>query len=167
MAQDNSAAGAIKPPFPVESVPWEPWSQGERFGGRVRKLGKFGGGSHVGVLIEELPPGRQSCPLHYHMLEEEHLLMLEGKCTLRLGDKTYDMSAGDYVCFPAGQKAGHCMVNNSAAACRYLVVGERNLNEVVVYPDSGKVLVSLTDELYRKSATMEYWDGEDTGEGKS
>jgi hypothetical protein len=35
--------------------------------------------------------------------------------------------------------------------------------DVVVYPDSGMVLVCSTNELYRKSATIKYWDGEDTG----
>lgn len=29
-------------------------------------------------------PGKQSNPAHYHMLEEEHLLILEGQVTLRL-----------------------------------------------------------------------------------
>jgi uncharacterized cupin superfamily protein len=51
------------------------------------------------------------------------------------------MRAGDYVCFPAGQKAGHCLINDSRAICRYVIVGERNPNEVVVYTDSRKVLV--------------------------
>ena len=89
--------------------------------------------------------------------------MLEGRATLRLGEKTYEIEAGDYVCFPAGQQAEHNLTNNSDAPCRFLVIGERNPNDVVVYPDSGKVLVCLTDEIYRKSATMDYWDGEATG----
>ena len=53
----------------------------------------------------------------------------------------YAMQAGDYVCFPAGQKAGHCLVNEGVAPCRYVIVGERNPNEVAVYTDSNKVLV--------------------------
>jgi uncharacterized cupin superfamily protein len=141
-------------------VPWEDWAHGDRFGGRVCALSKLGGGSHVGVLIEELPPGKQSCPAHYHFLEEEHVFMLAGRAVLRLGEKRFPLSAGDYVCFPAGQQAGHCLVNEGDAPCRYLVIGEKNPNDVVVYPDSGKVLVKLTDELYKKSATMGYWDGE-------
>jgi uncharacterized cupin superfamily protein len=50
----------------------------------VRSLGKFAGATHVGVNVEELPPGKQSCPFHYHMLKEEHLLMREGHATLRV-----------------------------------------------------------------------------------
>lgn len=165
MAQDNAdqKVDSVTKPFSVEDVPWEDWAQGERFASRVRKLGNFGGGSHVGVVMEELPPGKRTCPAHYHMLEEEHVFMLEGRATLRLGEKTYELKVGDYVCFPAGQQAEHNLTNNGDAPCRFLVIGERNPNEVVVYPDSGKVLVSLTDQIYRKSATMDYWDGEETG----
>ena len=86
---------------------------------------------HVGVAIEELPPGMQSSPAHYHIFEEEHVYILEGALTVRIGAATHEMKAGDYVCFPAGQKAGHCLINNSGAACRYVIVGERNPNEVV------------------------------------
>ena len=94
----------------------------------------------------------------------EHLLILEGSLTLRLGDRTYEMSAGNYVCFPAGQKAAHALINQGAAPCRYLLIGERNPSDVIVYPDSGRVGVRLTGEGYRKSATMEYWDDQPTQE---
>jgi uncharacterized cupin superfamily protein len=150
-------------PFAVESVPWEEWSQGARFGSRFRPLTDRGGGSRVGVAIEELPPGRQSCPAHYHLLEEEHLLVLAGSATLRLGERTYEIGAGDYVCFPAGQKAAHCLINRGTETCRFVIIGERNPNDVIVYPDSGKVKVMLTGENYRTSATVGYWEGEDTG----
>src|SRR3546814_4946258 len=75
---------------------------------------------------EELPPGKQSNPLHFHMLEEEHVLILDGTVTLLLGESSYELSAGDYVCFPAGQRAGHALLNRGSATCRYLVIGESN-----------------------------------------
>ena len=156
-------ADGVYEPFPVERVPWESYSQGTRFGSQFRQLGQYGGGTHVGVCMEVLEAGKRSNPAHYHMLEEEHLLVLEGSMTLRLGEASYRMSAGDYVCFPAGQKAGHALVNDGDAPCRYLIIGERNPNDVIVYTDSGRVGVRLTGEGYRKSDTLDYWAGEDTG----
>ena len=84
---------------------------------------------------------------------------------MRIGADAHPMQAGDYVCFPAGQKAGHCLVNESAAPCRYVIVGERNPNEVVVYTDSNKVLVRALGRraIYDLAARRGYWDGEDTG----
>ena len=94
------------PPISSEAVGWEPFERG-RFGSRFRHLTRAAMGDrpyHVGVAIEELPPGKQSCPFHFHMLEEEHLYVLEGECTLRLGSERLSFKAGDYAVFPAGEK---------------------------------------------------------------
>jgi uncharacterized cupin superfamily protein len=153
----------VRGPVAVDAVEWKPWGEAQtRFAGRSRHLTKeWGDDYHVGVVIEELLPGQQSCPAHYHLHEEEHVWMLEGSLTLRLGDRTYQMNAGDYVCFPAGQRAGHCLVNHTDKPCRDLLIGERNPNEVAVYTDSNKVLVRALKEIYDKSATKRYLDGED------
>lgn len=156
------ADAAIKP-IAVDEIPWEEWSEGVRFGGRVRSLGAFAGGSHVGVLIEELPPGKQSCPFHWHTREEEHMWFLEGQATLRLGNERHAVKAGDYVCFPAGRPLGHCLVNDSDAPCRYLVIGERFPDDVCIYPDSGKVMIRSVDRtILSLDARKDYWDGEKT-----
>lgn len=146
----------------VDSIPWEEWSEGPRFGSRYRHLtiAAVGKSYHVGVQIEELPPGKQSCPAHFHMLEEEHVLVLEGSVTLRLGDERHELRTGDYVCFPAGQAAGHCLINEGDAVCRFLVIGEQKPDEVCVYPDSNKVLVRSLHEVYDRAAVRKYWDGE-------
>jgi uncharacterized cupin superfamily protein len=158
--QNSVNADGIFEPFRLEEVPREEFAHG-KFASSFRQLSTFGGGSHVGVVMEELAPGKQSNMRHYHMLEEEHVLVLEGNLTLLLGADRYEMSAGSYVCFPAGQKAGHALLNNGTAICRYLLIGERNPHDVIVYPDTGRVGVRLTGEGYSKAATMEYWDGED------
>ena len=157
----SANAEGIFEPFATRDVPFESFSEGTRFASRYQRLGAFGGGSKVGVNIEELAPGKQACPAHYHMLEEEHLLILEGRLTLRLGERRYEMGPGDYCCFPAGQKAGHALINDGTEVCRYLIIGDNERNEVVVYPDSGRVGVSLLKQGFRGEATMEYWEGED------
>lgn len=154
-------ADGVSEPFDAALAPVEIFAQGERFGSSFRHLSSFGGGDHVGVALEELPPGKETNPSHYHMLEEEHVYILAGELTLKLGDRTYVMKAGHYVCFPAGQKVGHSMYNHTAATYRYLIIGERNPNDVIVYPESNRVSVRLTGEGYSKSAVMDYWEGID------
>ena len=153
-------AEGVYEPFHVEQVPWDGYSHGERFGVRFRELGEFGGGKHVGVCLEELAPGKRTYPAHYHMLEDEHVFILEGRLTLRLGERRFEMGPGQYVCFPAGQKVGHTLENQTDAPCRYLIVGERNPAEVVVYTDTERVGVRLLGEGYRRSAQMDYWEDE-------
>ncbi|MDB5556664.1 MAG: hypothetical protein JWL86_6648 [Rhizobium sp.] len=161
--------GDVVPPKPISSsdIAWTEWSDVPRFALRYRHLtiAAMGEDYHVGVAIEELAPGMQSVPSHYHIFEEEHLYVLEGSLTTRIGDNAYEMKAGDYVCYPAGQRAGHCLINNSGKVCRYVIVGERNPNEVVVYPDSSKVLVRALGRraIFDMNAMRGYWDGENTG----
>lgn len=154
-------------PIAADSVHWETAGAGTRFGVRYRHLSTalLGDDYRVGVALEELEPGRQSAPAHYHVFEEEHLYLLEGRLTVRIGDERHTMHPGDYVCFPAGHAAGHCLINEGDTTCRYLIVGENDPNEIAVYTDSGKVLVRSLGRraLLDLAARRDYWHGEDTG----
>lgn len=154
-------------PMSIDDVEWEEWSDLPRFGIRYRHLSSavLGKDYRIGVAIEELPPGMQTAPAHYHIFEEEHLYLLEGNLTLRLGNDRHLMKPGDYVCFPAGQKAGHCLINETDATARYVIIGENNPNEVVVYTDSNKVLLRSLGRraLFDLAGKRGYWDGEETG----
>src|SRR5579862_2548260 len=92
-------------PFNIEDLPWEQWPGSDRF----KRLGKYAGGSNVGVGIDELGPGQFSNEFHDHLTEEEHILILIGSATLYLGDKSSVLRKGDHCCFLAGQKAGHLL----------------------------------------------------------
>ena len=98
-------------------------------------------GEHLGVRIEEAPPGTTSSVNHYHTAEEEHVIALAGEATLHLGDKAIVLRAGDHVWFPAGEAIGHHIENTSAAPFRFLVIGERKQDDVVFYPKNDVVLV--------------------------
>lgn len=159
-----SSAGKPKGPMPIESVPWTEFSQGARFATRYRVLSDTrNDGRKIGVSYEELPPGKQSCPFHYHMKEEEHIVALEGEATLRLGDERYTLRAGDYVGFPAGERLGHCLINETDKPFRYIMIGDNDPHEVCVYPDSNKIQVrSLDRAIIRDGERLDYWDGEET-----
>ena len=59
-------------PIRIDSIPWREWGRGTRFASRFRVLSDTRGEDKrkIGVAYEELPPGKQSVPLHYHMIEE-------------------------------------------------------------------------------------------------
>jgi uncharacterized cupin superfamily protein len=156
------------PPISAESIGWnEEGREGSAmFGGRSRHLTHAAAGEnyHVGVLIEQPAPGKRLCPKHYHMLEEEHALILEGQLTLLFGDERIEMRPGDYVCFPAGQKIGHSFMNSGDGPCSYLMIGERKQADVCVYTDSNKVMVRALQserDIFDMAAARGYWDGEE------
>jgi len=155
------------PKLPISSrdVAWEASYESDRVGGRAKHLtyAAVGRGFHVGMLIESPAPGKRLAPRHYHMLEEEHALILEGEVTLLLGDQQYEMKPGDYVCFPAGLKLPHAFMNSGTEPCSYLMIGERNPNDVCVYPDSNKIMVAALrseQDIFDMSGVRNYWDGE-------
>lgn len=156
-----------KKPFqPIRSdeVGWVDWSERPGYGMRYRHLTMAAVGEKykVGFAIEEIAPGKQTVPFHYHMHEEEHVYVLNGEVTLRLGSDSMVMRAGDYVCFPAGQRAGHCLINHTQDVCRYIIVGERNADDVVIYPETSKVMVRALGarQIFDMNAKRDYWDGE-------
>jgi uncharacterized cupin superfamily protein len=144
---------------------WEKEREWSRIGGEIKHLthAAVGAGYHVGVLIESPAPGKHLAPMHYHMLEEEQALVLEGEITLFLGDDSHVMKPGDYVCFPAGSKVPHSFMNSGSGRSSYLMIGEQNPNEVCVYPQSNKVMVrALKSErdIFDMAAWRNYSDGE-------
>lgn len=98
-------------------------------------------GEHIGVHIEELPPGSLSSVHHYHTLEEEHVLMLEGEAVLVLGNEETKVRAGDHIWFGANVHVAHHLENRSDTVCRFLVFGERTANDIVVYPEHNVMLM--------------------------
>ena len=98
-------------------------------------------GEHLGVRIEELPPGSNSSYHHYHTAEEEHVLVISGTATLHLGDEAVEIRKGDHVLFPAGEEVAHHIENSSTEPLTYLVFGERKQDDVVVYPQNSIALV--------------------------
>jgi len=94
-------------------------------------------GEHLGVRIEELKPGDSSSIHHFHTAEEEHILILEGSATLHLG-------------FASGEETPHHIENTSEEPVRFLVFGERNPNDIVVYPEHQ---VMLTKGLHFRRFT--------------
>jgi uncharacterized cupin superfamily protein len=169
-SKPNSTAGmddALPEPRPNVPIRSEEeqlrgWTRGERFEGREILLSRLGGATQVHVNLAVLPAGKQSCPFHYHLREEEHFFVLSGRCILRSGNERYEFGEGHYVCFPAGTEIAHCFENPFDDDCSMLTIGPRDPHEVAVYPDSGKAMIRALDAVVKwPQEKLGYWDGED------
>ena len=116
---------------------------GERWGGAYKPLtpSMAPRDGRLGASLSRLPPGRTTCPFHYHMLEDEVFFVLSGRGVLRYGDDVRIIRQGDCIACPAGTRVAHQIANPFDDDLTYLAVGPNDPNEVGVYPDSGKVLV--------------------------
>jgi uncharacterized cupin superfamily protein len=116
---------------------------GEHWGGAYKPLTPVLDATpgRLGVSLSRLPPGRVTCPFHYHQRADEVFFVLTGRGVLRYGDQARLLRSGDCVSCPAGAKIGHQIANPFDEDMTYLAIGPNDPDEVAVYPDTGKVLV--------------------------
>jgi uncharacterized cupin superfamily protein len=130
-------------------------------------MARFGpsiGASKLGASLYELPPGQSVCPYHYEYPEEEWLIVLDGRPTLRHPQGEDDLEQGDVVCFPAGPEGAHKVTNRTQDTVRVLMFSTKTDPAVAVYPDSDKIGVWTGNKddhvIVRRSSNLEYYDGE-------
>jgi uncharacterized cupin superfamily protein len=146
--------------------------QREGFSRRDAQVGRQAGSERLGASIYEIAPGNATFPYHYHFGNEEMLIVLSGRPHLRTPDGWRQLSDGDVVAFPVGERGAHQIANRTEGAVRVLLISEMMGPEVVVYPDSGKVGARERApgsppglrKTFRADDEVDYWDGEDPPE---
>lgn len=118
---------------------WDEEQDRPPFSWRRARLGRQAGGHALGASLFELPPGSSSFPLHIHHANEEMLIVLAGRPTLRTLDGERELREGELVACVAGRAGAHRIDNRSSGPVRLLVVSTMIAPEVNEYPDSGKV----------------------------
>lgn len=109
------------------------------------RVGDAGGLTQFGANIIILEPGAAASIRHWHVQEDEFLIVLSGELTLVEDEGETPMLPGDCAAFPAGVPNAHHMVNRSDAEARFIVVGTRTQGETAHYPDIG-LKVDLTPD---------------------
>jgi uncharacterized cupin superfamily protein len=128
------------------------------------RMGKLLGAERSGATLYELAPGQALCPYHYECGEEEWLLVLSGRPSLRHPDGSDELEPLDIVCFAIGPEGAHQVRNDCGEPARVLLWSTVVLPTATVYPDSGKVGVWTgrreDDVMVRRSSHVDYYDGE-------
>ena len=115
-----------------------------------KSLGDAVGLRQLGVHLIEVAPGRDSTELHVLHYEEECIYVLSGVATLTLGDRRFEVAAGDFIGHPVRGEA-HMLANTGSEPLVCLVMGQRLAQDISDYPRQGK-------RLYRHSGE---WDAVD------
>lgn len=161
----------------LDELPASIGGKGPRFAFARKQLGAAAGAQQLGVSYMELPPGARAWPRHYHAANEEGLYILAGRGRVRLGEAEVEVRAGDYVALPAGPESAHQTINDADEPLRYLCVSTMSPTDIAVYPDSNKIgmfagaapggakSARFLEGFLPLGARVDYWDGEDTGEG--
>lgn len=138
----------------------------EHDGFRIREtqLGPHLGAELIGGSVYEIDPGKKLWPYHLHHANEEWLVVLRGRPTLRTPEGDRELVEGDVVCFPRGATGAHQVQNATEEPVRILMLSTLIAPEILEYPDSFKLdTVSAKGErilLTRHGERAKYWDGE-------
>ena len=100
----------------------------------VRRIAPATGLADFGVSHVTLEPGAWSSQRHWHVDEDEMVVMLLGKAILIDDNGRSEMRAGDMAVFPKNDGNGHHLVNESDAPCVFVAVGRPAAGECY-YPD--------------------------------
>jgi uncharacterized cupin superfamily protein len=109
---------------------------------RVTRIGAKAGAERIGATIWDLDPGATAYKYHFHYGEEELLIVIEGRPTLRTPDGERELAPGEVVGFPVGPAGAHQLINRSPETARFIAISAGEETDVVSYPDTGQTLVS-------------------------
>jgi uncharacterized cupin superfamily protein len=133
----------------------------------IARVGKLLGATRTGMSVYELPPGEAIGPYHYEDPEEEWLLVVEGRPTLRHPGGEDELEPWDVVFFPPGSDGAHMVRNDTDSAARVLMFSTITAVAAVVYPDSDKISIWTTsgtdDIVVKRTSGVDYWEGERRG----
>jgi uncharacterized cupin superfamily protein len=136
----------------------------EGFRAGMFRFGPSLGAERTGTTVYELPPGESVCPYHYEYGEEEWLLVLAGRPSVRDPEGTEQLEPFDVVFFPTGPAGAHQIRNDTDEPARVLMWGMVVTPTGTAYPDSDKVALwtgdKVEDLIVRRSSGVDYYDGE-------
>jgi len=148
----------------VDELALEHGSKGDKFEWSSVRIGPRLGATDLGYSYDVIPPGKRGCPFHSHRAEEEMFFIVRGSGTLRYGNETRRVRAGDFICCPTGgPETAHQLVNDSDAELAYISVSTMMPAEVCEYPDSGKIGAyggkspSRLRHMTPEGAGVDYW----------
>ncbi len=123
-----------KCPVKTGSIYPEPYAS-EMAGRSSLRLGDAGGLTQFGANLVILAPGAKSSLRHWHLNEDEFVMVTMGDCVLVQDAGETVMRPGDCAAFPAGNSDGHQFINRTGTEARFLVVGTKAPREVATYSD--------------------------------
>ena len=137
------------------------------FQARRARIGYELATERIGCSLWELPPGETAYPYHFHYADEELILVLRGRPTLRTPEGTRELAEGEVVAFPLGESGAHQLLNDSEETATFVAISSSGQPDIVIYPDSDKVGVGERLPrggglrlFFRRETDVDYWDRE-------
>jgi uncharacterized cupin superfamily protein len=136
----------------------------EGFRSGMLRMGPQLGAKETGASVYELPPGQALCPYHYEYAEEEWMLVLEGRPTVRTPEGAEQVDPFEVAFFPKGPAGAHQIRNDTDTPVRILMWSTVVYPAATAYPDSDKIGIwtgdKAEDVMVQRSSKVDYFHGE-------
>lgn len=110
--------------------------------------------------FRQLGPDQYSAPYHFHRYAEELFMIISGSATLRTPNGLEIVNSGDLIFFEKGPTGAHQLFNHTADICTFLDIRTYIGYDVAEYPDSDKIFLVPSYEIFNKNEQANYFDGE-------
>jgi uncharacterized cupin superfamily protein len=144
----------------------------EGFRSRRARIGYELGTELIGASLWEVPPGEAAYPYHFHYSDEELMIVLSGRPSLRTPEGIRELKEGEALRFPLGEEGAHQILNRTEETATFLAISSHGRPDVVVYPDSDKIGIGERlprggglRAFFRRGNGVDYFDGEHPYEG--
>jgi uncharacterized cupin superfamily protein len=124
----------------------------------IRSLSSAVGFQRVGLSLARVPSGKESFIYHAHHNEEEWIYILSGRGIAEIGDREYEVEAGDFMGFGLPQPPHH-LRNPYDEDLVYLMGGEKVRFDIGVFPRVGKRAIRDGEDAYfvDESSLQHFW----------
>lgn len=113
-----------------------------------------------------LNPDQYSAPYHFHRYAEELFMIVSGSATLRTVNGLEIVNSGDLLFFEIGETGAHQLHNHTTEPCIYLDIRTFIGFDVCEYPDSDKIFIAPSYEIFDKDSQVNYFKGEENVQDK-
>src|SRR5271157_169510 len=110
--------------------------------------------------LRQLNPEQYSAAYHFHRFAEELFMIISGSATLRTPNGLEIVKSGDLIFFEKGEIGAHQLYNHTTENCVYLDLRTYIGYDVAEYPDSDKILLAPSFEIFNKDSQVSYFAGE-------
>jgi uncharacterized cupin superfamily protein len=118
------------------------------------------GSEKIYVNIDFVKPGGKSTKYHSHSRQEEFFLIMSGSGILRINDEEIQVKTGDVISKPAGKDIAHQFINDSSTILQILDVGNRDKDDIAIYPDENKVFLRNKKLVFDIDDTIKDWSSD-------
>jgi len=111
--------------------------------------------------LKQLNPEQYSAPYHFHRYAEELFMIVSGSATLRTINGLDVVKSGDLLFFETGETGAHQLFNHTTEPCVYLDIRTFIGYDLCEYPDSNKIFLAPSNDVFNKDTKADYFEGEE------